>query len=108
MTVSARTFIRFSLDLVLLILVLIAFSPYLSAQEMEFKDVEKKGIVEDKVIETANMYADVLQFDVKGKVKDEIITEIINVIVPKGYMTPQEIMMENIYGLITISARTRW
>jgi hypothetical protein len=41
---------------------------------------------------------------VKGKVKDEVLTEVIDVIVPKGRMTPQEIMLENIYGLITIGA----
>ena len=89
---------------VILIVVLTCLSPFVSAQEMVFKDVKRRRIVEDKVVETANMYADVVQFDVKGKVKDTMITEIINVIVPKGHMTPQEIMMENIYGLITIGA----
>ncbi|MFC2164365.1 hypothetical protein ACFLT2_05145 [Acidobacteriota bacterium] len=104
MTISARTFIRFSSGVVLLIFVLVALSPLLYAQEMEFTNVKKRGIVKDKVVETANMYADVLQFDAKGKVKDEMITEVINVIIPKGNMTPGEIMLENIYGLITIGA----
>ena len=90
--------------LVILVLVLTVFSSPLSGQEMVFKDVKKKGIAEGKVIDTANMYADVLQFDVKGKVKDELITEAISVIIPKGNMTPQEIMLENIYGIITIGA----
>ena len=90
--------------LVLLIIVFACFSIPVSAQEMVFEDVKKRGIVKGKVVETANMYADVLQFDVKGKVKDEMITEIIDVIVPKGHMTPREIMLESIYGLITIGA----
>jgi hypothetical protein len=104
MTVFTRKAVRVCGIPAAVVFFLTCLSPLVFAQEIVFKDVKKKKIVEDKVVETANMYADVLQFDVKGKVKDEMITGIINVIVPKGYMTPQEIMMENIYGLITIGA----
>jgi hypothetical protein len=104
MTVSAGKTVQTCSGLVILIVVLTCLSPFVSTQEMVFKDVKKRGIVKDKVIETANMYADVVQFDVKGKVKDTFITEIINVIIPKGEMTPQEIMGELIYGIVTIGA----
>jgi hypothetical protein len=104
MAISRKKGVRVCRIPVISIVVLTCLSPFVSAQEMVFKDVKKRKIVEDKVVETANMYADVVQFDVKGKVKDTAITEIINVIVPKGHMTPQEIMLENIYGLITIGA----
>ena len=104
MTVSVSKADRVCMGLVMLSILLACLSPFISAQEIVFENVKKKDILEDKVVETANMYADVLQFDVKGKVKDELITETINVIVPRGKMSPGEIMLENIYGLITIGA----
>jgi hypothetical protein len=104
MQISRRKALRLGFVPLILVAVLTCLSPLALAQEMEFEVEKKRGIVKDKVIDTANMYADVLQFDVKGKVKDTVITEVINVIVPKGEMTPQEIMTEFIYGIVTIGA----
>jgi len=104
MNVSYQRPIRLCSVLCIFLFVLILFSVSVSGQEMVFKNVKKRGIARDKVMETANMYADILQFDVKGKVKDTMITELINVIVPKGRMTPEEIMGEFIYGIVTIGA----
>lgn len=94
MTISARKALRVWWSLGMLGIALACLSPPVFAREIVFKDVKKRGILEEKVVETANMYADVLQFDVKGKVKDELITETINVIVPRGNMTPGEVMLE--------------
>lgn len=94
MSASKKMTVRIRSVLGVLIFTLIIFTTFSSAQEIEFKDVKKKGILKDKVIDTANIYADVLQFDAKSKVKDILITETINILVPKGQMTPREIMLE--------------
>ena len=77
--------------------------PAALAQEHEF-EVLSKSLSAKKVAETASNYAEVLQFDVKGSVKDNLITGLLEVIVPKGHMTPSEILTENIFGIITIGA----
>ncbi len=73
-------------------------------EEIRFDTVKNVALSGEKIAETASTFSDLLRLDVVGPLAEDTITGILDVIVPKGEMTPLQISMEKILAVVLYSA----
>lgn len=73
-------------------------------EEIRFDKIKSATVQAEKIAETASTFSDMLRLDVAGPIAEEMFTGILDVIVPKGEMTPLQISMEKILAVVLYSA----
>jgi len=73
-------------------------------EEVRFDTVKSVALAGEKIAETASTFSDLLRLNVVGPIAEETFTGFLDVIVPKGEMTPLQISMEKILAVVLYSA----
>jgi hypothetical protein len=101
--------IRPSVAIILLSIAVAADSPAQTKnlaypEEIRFDTIKNVAVSAEKVAETASTFSDMLSLNVAGTVAEEMFTGVLDVIVPKGELTPLQISMEKILAVVLYSA----
>jgi hypothetical protein len=73
-------------------------------EEIRFDKINNVAVSAEKIAETASTFSDMIRLDVAGTVAEEMFTGVLDVIVPKGELTPLQISMEKILAVVLYSA----